>query len=98
MHKKAAAATAAVEEDVYVVGKPFNGKLSLLVATELKPEVSGLRKFLTKLGGKEVPAPAVQFEVPYQGGCCYVILESKCTNSCKHDLFTHIYGRFYHEV
>ncbi len=29
MHKKAAAA-AAVEEDVYVVGKPFNGKLSLL--------------------------------------------------------------------
>ncbi len=99
-HKKAAAAAvAAVEEDVYVVGKPFNGKLSLLLATELKPEVSGLRKFLTKLGGKkEVSAPAVQFEVPYQGGCCYVILESKCTNSCKHEFFTHIYGSFYHEI
>ncbi len=77
-HKKAVTA-AAVEEDVYVVGKPFNGKLSLLVATELQPEVSGLRKIFSKLGGKkDVPAPAVQFEVPYQGGCFYVILESKC--------------------
>ncbi len=77
-HKKAAA----VEEDVFVVGKPFNGKLSLQVDTELRPEVSGLRKVFSKLGGKkDVPAPAVQFEVPYQGGCFYVILESKCNHS-----------------
>ncbi len=80
-HKKAATA-AAVEEDVFVVGKPFDGKLSLQVATELQPEVSGLRKVFSKLGGKkDVPAPAVQFEVPYQGGCFYVILESKCNHS-----------------
>ncbi len=43
-HKKAAAG-AAVTADVYVVGKPFNKKLSLAVATELQPEVSGLQKF-----------------------------------------------------
>ncbi len=80
-HKKAAAA--AVSADVYVVGKPFNRKLSLAVATELQPEVSGLQKFFSKLGGKkEVPTPAVQFEIPYQGGCFCVILESKCEECC----------------
>ncbi len=58
-HKKAAAA---VTEDVYVVGKPFNRKLSLAVVTELQPEVTGLQKFFSKLSGKkEVPAPAVKF-------------------------------------
>ncbi len=45
-HKKAVTA-AAVEEDVFVVGKPFDGKLSLQVATELQPEVSGLRKIFS---------------------------------------------------
>ncbi len=74
---------AAVEEDVYVVGKPFNGKLSLLVATELKPEVSGMRKFLSNLGGKKVVlAPPVEFEIPCQRGCFCATLESKYDYIC----------------
>ncbi len=73
-----AAAATAFKEDVYAVGRSYNGKLSLQVATQLQPEASGLRKMFNQLvGRKEAPIPSVQFEVPDQKGCFYVILNSK---------------------
>ncbi len=73
-HKETAEARAAFKEDVYAVGRSYKGKLSLQVATQLQPEVSGLRKMFNQLVGRtEAPIPPVQFEVPDQKGCFYVI-------------------------
>ncbi len=82
-HKETAAATAAFKEDIYAVGRSYNRKLSLQVATQLQPEVSGLCKIFNQLVGRtEAPIPSVQFEVPEQKNCFYVILGSKCEEWC----------------
>ncbi len=82
-HKEMIAAAPAVKEDVYVVGRSYNGQLTLQVATQLQPEVSGLRKMFNQLvGPTEVPSPSVGFEVPDQKGCFYVILDSECEECC----------------
>ncbi len=79
MQRHTERAASPVKEDVYVVGRSYNGKFVLKVDADLKPKVSILQNMFSLLvGTTEAPMPSARFEVPYQKRCFYVILDSKC--------------------